>query len=52
MRTLRLLGDLETLGGRTVRIEVRERGGPESIVYGMTIPGADVPVAVSAPLDR
>lgn len=52
VRPLRLLGDLETLGGRTVRIEVRERGGTESIVYRMKIPGAEAPVAASASLDR
>ena len=51
VRTLRLLGDLETLGGRTVRIEVRERGGPESIVHGMAIPGTARPVAASASVD-
>ena len=51
-RTLRLLGGLEEVAGRTVRIEVRERGGPESIVYGMPIPGIAEAMTAVAPFDR
>ncbi len=51
-RALRLLTDIASIAGQTVRIEIRERGGPESLVYGMDIPKAEGAATASVPVDR